>query len=480
MDLAFIPLYIHLLGMEAFGLVGVNATLLAMFSLLDLGLSTTLNREIAKWSSQSSEAQEVRDLVRTLEIIYWVSALLIALITLVAAPLLAYHWFQVKDLPQDTVLTAIRMMGVSIAFQWSSTLYSGGLQGLQRHVSLNAVQAVAVTIRGGGAALALVLIAPKIEVFFGWYMFANGLMSLLLGSTLWRALPGAERMARFDKAILRRVGGFAAGMSGIAVVSLIVMQMDRVVLSRMLSLDALGYYTLAVTVASVLLRVVGPFSSAVFPRLVQLKEVGDELALSRLYHKSCQVVAVVVAPITLLIALFAWQLLLLWTGKTVTAANAHLPLSLLVIGFGLLALLQIPYMLQLAYGWASLAFWQNVVSVVVLFPLLVWLVGLYGAPGAAAVWLLLNVGYFLLIVPIMHTRLLTGQQARWYGEDVGLPVVAAAVATLCGWFLFHNQSSRIILLFGIAATWLIATLAAALSAPRVRQDVLQIAGKLRR
>ncbi|MEN8215666.1 MAG: hypothetical protein ABFS56_04685 [Pseudomonadota bacterium] len=44
MSLAFVPLYIKFIGVEAYGLIGFFVTLQAVFGLLDLGLSTTLFR----------------------------------------------------------------------------------------------------------------------------------------------------------------------------------------------------------------------------------------------------------------------------------------------------------------------------------------------------------------------------------------------------------------------------------------------------
>ena len=35
----FVPVYIHYLGIEAYGLIGVSAALQGIFALLDLGLS---------------------------------------------------------------------------------------------------------------------------------------------------------------------------------------------------------------------------------------------------------------------------------------------------------------------------------------------------------------------------------------------------------------------------------------------------------
>jgi len=71
MSLIFVPLYVHFMGIESYGLVGVFASLLAIFGLLDMGLSATMTREMARLSALPDSAQHARDLTRTLEILYW-------------------------------------------------------------------------------------------------------------------------------------------------------------------------------------------------------------------------------------------------------------------------------------------------------------------------------------------------------------------------------------------------------------------------
>ena len=48
MAVAFVPLYIRALGMEAFGLVGLMLSMQALSMLLDLGMGSVLNRELAR------------------------------------------------------------------------------------------------------------------------------------------------------------------------------------------------------------------------------------------------------------------------------------------------------------------------------------------------------------------------------------------------------------------------------------------------
>lgn len=89
MGLVFLPLYIQYLGVEAYGLVGVFAMLQAWLVILDLGMSPTLGREMARFTAGAHSAQSIRDLLRSLELIAYGLAGLIAALIAIAAPWLA-------------------------------------------------------------------------------------------------------------------------------------------------------------------------------------------------------------------------------------------------------------------------------------------------------------------------------------------------------------------------------------------------------
>jgi O-antigen/teichoic acid export membrane protein len=85
-----------------------------------------------------------------------------------------------------------------------------------------------------------------------------------------------------------------------------------------------------------------------------------------------------------------------------------------------------PYQVQLAYGWTSLALKINIVAVIVLVPAIFWVVPRYGAVGAARLWVALNAGYVLAAISLMHRRLIPREKWRWYLGDVLLPIGGAA------------------------------------------------------
>ena len=189
MGLVFVPLYIHFMGIETYGLIGIFAILLGLFALLDMGLSTALNREMARLSVQQDKAQDMRDLVRTLEIPYWLVGVLIAATVILISPLIADYWVKVKDLSLSSVRTAIMLMGLCVAFRWPMTFYSGGLMGLQRQVLLNGINVAMATFRGVGAVLILWLVSPTVEAFFLWQIVVSIIHTGLIACFLWFRYP---------------------------------------------------------------------------------------------------------------------------------------------------------------------------------------------------------------------------------------------------------------------------------------------------
>ncbi len=456
MSLVFIPLYIKFMGIEAYGLIGIFVSLIVLLSILDMGLSSTLSRELARLSAAPDSAQESRDLVRTLEFVYWGIGIIIGLGLIALAPLIAYHWVKTQGIPTQTVQQALMIMGLVVAFQWPASLYDGGLVGLQRQVLLNGVRGTMATVQHGGAVLALWLISPSILVFFTWQIFINIIQTLLLARSVWISLPVSLEKSVFRTDLLRKNWRFAAGMMSISIMAIILTQADKIILSKLLTLTMFGYYMLAFNLANTMILLVNPVFSALFPKLSQLTNAKDcENLVSDYYHKGCQLVSVFVLPAASILALFSKQILLLWVRDPVIAQNTHLLLSLLVIGSALNALMTLPFSLQLSYGWTKLSFIKNVIAVIILVPLMVWLVNLYGAPGAAIVWIILNVGYFFIEIPVMHSRLLKADMWRWYFQDVGLPLLIILSIALCSRFFMPQFATTHTTLLWISLTGLL-------------------------
>jgi O-antigen/teichoic acid export membrane protein len=468
MSFLFVPFYIRFLGIEAYGLIGFFASLMGLFVVLDMGLSTALNRELARLKGGAITPQHARDVTRTFEVFYWSIGLAIGGAVAGLAPVIAQSWIQSRGLPESTVRCAVMLMGGLIALRWPVPLYLGGLMGLQRQVFLNVVMASIATIQGLGAVLVLWLVMPSIEAFFAWQIICWAAQTALLAVFLWKRLPAAEYGPRVSRNALSAVWRFAAGMTAITALGTVLMQSDKILLSRLLDLEAFGRYSLAVAITGVIIALANPFFSALFPEFTRLAAEGDTASLSRIYHKGCQFLAVLVVPVCALVFTFSEPLLQFYVRDPILAHGTYRVLSLLMLGTALNSIMSLPLALQLAHGWTRLSVISNVIAVLLFVPLLVWLVILWGAEGAAVAWIALNVGYVLIQVPLMHRRLLRSEMWRWYSEDIGLPIlVCGLVAALMAWLMPAFGGWKQI--GWLAGTGILLFLAALVSAPAPRQ-----------
>ncbi len=473
MALAFVPLYIKFLGIEAYGLIGFFAMLQGAFQILDFGLSQTMNREMARYSVLPDKSGEARDLVRTLEVGYWAIGIVISIVVITASPFIAEHWIKRGSIPVKTIHRAVLIMGVVAAFQWPLSFYDGGLMGLQKQVLSSSIKIGISTLSSFGAIFILWKVSPTITAFFTWQIIVSALSLIFFTVALWRSLPPADRSSVFSPNLLRNIWRFAAGMSGISISAIILTQIDKVILSKILSLEMFGYYTLAGVASGVVpIMLAGPIFNAIFPRFTSLVTMRDEPALKLLYHQGSQLMAVLVLPVAAVLSFFSFDILLLWTGNAKTAGIASPIVSMLVIGMALNALMHMPYSLQIAHGWTSIGLFITIFLIIALVPVIYFMTMHYGAVGAAAAWAILNSIYMLIGVPLTHRRLLKGEMGRWFTEDIIPPFGAALLVGGVGRWLITGPMPPVTAIISLTVILLSALTASALVAPHIKTWLL--------
>jgi len=473
MGLAFVPLYIKYLGMESYGLIGIFALLQAWLALLDMGMKPALGREMARFTGGAHNAQSIRDLLRSIELVAIAVAGCIAFSIWAGSGWLASHWVKVKNLPVEVVAHAFAIMGLIAALRFIEDIYMSSIAGLQKQVLQNMVTIFTATARGLGAVALLAWVSPTIEAFFLWQGLISVISVTLFVIIVHRTLPRAPVPARFSRSALLGIWRFAAGMMGITFLALLLTQMDKILLSRLLTLESFGYYALAWALANALNMLAMPITGAFYPRFTELVANGADAALRTLYHKGAQLVTVLNGSAAVVLIVFSDRILRLWTGNLALTRQVAPIMLVLALGMMFSGMMAIPYQMQLAYGWTSLTLKVNIVSVGLLVPAILLVAPVYGALGTAWVWVALNVGYVLFAIPAMHRRLLRTEKWRWYGQDIALPsMAAAATALLCRWAMPRNLG-RLGELSVLLATSMAVLLASALTASTVRDRLIK-------
>ena len=468
LQLAAIPFYIAAVGIESYGLIGFFSTLLIASRAFDLGLASTTNRELARFSAMPDQASQARNFVRTAELIYWSIAAILGGAICMGASLIARHWLNGGELSETEVSGAASLIGIVIALQLPVALYHGGLMGLQHQVIANLIRAVMGTISTVGGVLALYLISDDILVFFAWQVVASGVHVGVIAYVLWRRLPPATTPVRFSFTEVRRNFPFAASMSGIGISALILSQLDRLVLSKLLSLEMFGYYVLGYTFGSALYLIIIPVFNATLPRLSALVAGGKHAELRKAYRSGVRLMAALVLPSAVVLVVFAEPLLRIWTASAEAAHFAAPVAAMIAAGTALHGLMHLPYALQIAYGWTSIGLGINLFFIATMVPSLVFAVDQFGSPGAAAVWLALNAVYVMLGVPLTHQRLLRGEVTTWFIRGALVPGAIAALVVLTASAVPYREFNAVQLAFFCLFTALTATVLTSMCVAELR------------
>jgi len=458
-NLIFVPVYLKYIGAEGYGLIGIFASLQIVLSLLDSGLSTTLNKELARLNVLPAMEQKMRNLVKTLGSIYWIIALFAGLIAIFLSPLLAKFWVHPQHLSIQTITYSFILLSISIVFQFPIGFYTGGILGLQRQVMLNVLQVVFATLKSAGAVLILLFVSKSVLAFFSWTVAITVLQAFTYKYVLWFYLPPAHVKGIFDKHELKGISRFAAGITGISLTAILLTQIDKIILSKILSLDQFGYYTISCSLGMMIYQVISPLAQSYFPKFSGLASLNLKKELAHLYHQACQSISILVFPVTFTMIFFSRELIFIWTKSHITAENTWLITAIYAYGTGMNGLMAIPAILTLSYGWTKLGFYQNIAFLIILIPLTIFLALTYGAVGGALSWAIINTLYFFITPHFIHRRLLKGELAAWYWEDSLKPIFMCLIIIGAAKYFFgstvYSNLKELFLIGGIAMTCVI-------------------------
>lgn len=449
LGLLLVPVYLKYLGVEAYGLIGFFVSLQGLMAFLDMGLSTASVREIARDSVTEADKIRQLDLVYTFQSVYWGVAILLASVFFFASRWLAYEWITSDGIPVEVIRLAAIVFGITLALRWPVALYTGVMRGLEKQVLVNLVSSASVTLRNVGATLMIVFVSQSVLAFLLWQLGAALVEVSVMAYLAWRMLPRQEgHKSAFRLSIIKQVGKFSASLTIVSILASIFKQFDRIAITKILSLEFVGYYVAAYTIYELLSYFVAPVADAAFPRFSSLLSQNNKAELVKIYHGSAQTISFFIAPVSAFVVLFSWDILFLWSRSNEIAQNAHTTLSVLALAYSFNAMMHIPLMLQYAAGITFISMAVNIFGFVFLLPLMYFIISHFGLAGAGITWLIFNVLYYLVVPHIMHSQVLPGEKVKWIFKDT-LAFMFLAWLLIGGTYLVVNLLGNRLLTFGM-------------------------------
>jgi O-antigen/teichoic acid export membrane protein len=473
MGFLFVPIYVHQLGVEAYGVIGMFGALIAWLALLDAGLKPALGREMARFTGGGCNPDSAWNLLRSVEVLCFIVGVLIAGAALASANWMAVFWVKADKLSPRAISDAVSFMGAIAALRFIEGVYSSCLAGLQRHVSMNIVSVVLATVRSVGAMAVLAWVETSLTAFFVWQLVVSLTTVLVYGRLTYRALPAPSASPRFSLVALKNSWHFAGGMLMITFLALLLTQVDKVLLSTLIPLEDFGRYTLASVAAGAIFTLISPISVTFQPRLTQLHAAGQEREFTATFHRGAQLVVVLGGSVAAIVIFHSEALLRIWLRDNELARQASNLLSLLLAGNFMNGLCHMPYQAQLAHGITRFSLLVNALAAIVLVPSIFIVVPLYGAIGAAAIWAALNFFYLVVITVFVFRFLLRSERKAWAVGDVLLPLAPSIFVAAAGRWLLPEDLGVFVTMASLALLTVLAGAASLLASGELLSSLLQ-------
>lgn len=442
----FVPIYIKYLGEEAYGLVSFFATMQTALNLLGMGLSSTLRREFAM-SLEGGHCVNLRKykLLRSIELLFSFIAILIIFICCVGARTLATKWLNSSDLDIPVVITTIRLMGISIALQLVAQLYFGAMLGMAKQVRANLLNIIYAMAKAAGAVVIIIWIKSDIRWFYAWHVLVDLVYIVVLRIMLIKSISGSGKLTWTikDVQIVEEIWQYTLGLVVISLIAFANKQMDRIIISKFMTLTQLGAYNSCYTLGQVITIVSSAAATAVFSEFANVysdkKKKKNEL--QTMYLKFYKWVTLVVLALGCFIAVYSESLLIFWTKSSAYAEIMSGGSAILILGSMSLALQEIPYAFVLAQGNTTI---NRKMGIACLLPFgisMYYAVKYNGIIGASSVYFIIMIIQTLIYIGIIYRKYCYRNTIKWILRETIAPASCAFALAL----ISHTASKMLAL-----------------------------------
>lgn len=419
------------LGADAFGIIYFNLILTGVLTTaLELGVLSTTVREVS--ARFESETSYVGQLIQTASLFYWVVGFALVLAIFASAPFIVSHWLNLKTISPSTAAAMLRFLSVTTLITLPRALYSSLFQGRQRmelnngiDVASSAAQQVGTILilaRGGDAYAVVEWLAVSAVLSTLAYI---ALAARMFG---WRALVPA-----YFPEVIRRNLGFTAHLAVLSLVNMVLIQFDKVVVSKLLPIASVGYYSFASTVVVRISFAAAAIARAALPSFSGLQQKDQEPMLMSQYRKLQDLTCFGMVPLFSL-AIFGALPIYTYLFNRSVAWALLLPTTLLCLGFFMNATVSIPYTFSVAAGRPDIASRSNVAALFVVIPVTTTSTFFYGLAGAASSWVVYHLFLYAYMIPRICSQCLHISARSWY-LHVGRVYLLAGVAYGAAWIL---------------------------------------------
>jgi len=379
-----LPFIIQGLGKDRFGLLSIAWVVLGYFTLFDLGLGRATTKFVSGALGRKEHNQVPRIVwtAATAELIFGVIG---AIILIILTPLLVERIFNVPYKLITEAKITFYLLSFSIPVVLTSSSFRGVLAAAQRFDLVNAVK---IPISCATYILPLIglvfgLNLPGI-VFLIILARAVGLASYIALNL--RMIKGLKRYSATLK-LFPQLFVFGGWVMVTSIVSPLLIYFDRFLIGSLLSMTALAFYSAPIEMVTRLRIIPTSLTMTLFPAFSTLNNEQNKQRLASVFARSIKYVFIILAPIVLILSLFAHDVLRLWLGVDFANASTSV-LQILSLGVLLNSTAYIPFSLLQGIGRPDIPAKFHLIEMPFYIVIAWFFVSKFGITGAAIAWTL--------------------------------------------------------------------------------------------
>ncbi len=377
-----VPVLLHGLGVERFGLLTLIWLALGYFVFLDLGLTRALVPEIVN-RTKSPAADSIMSIILGALVVVGVLGVIGGLLLAAAAQPIA-GLMHLSPGIADECVSSIRVLGLAVPIVVMNNVLEAALAARERFVSINICRVVG-QVGAYLAPLLLLTVTVRVDAALALLAAIRGCVTIALLAMAYREFEGGLEKPSFTA--LRSMLRTGRWVTVSNVIGPLMAYLDRFLVASKFPVATVAYYS---TPFSVISKVAILTSSAVGPfyRRFSAAESVDE-ARSTVLQSSSIMGAMVMGPIVIA-CLFSQEILTLWLGPDF-AARSYEILSVLAIGIFFNSIAQPAFAYLQSTGRAHLSAILHTIELPLYVGLLWWCIDAFGVLGAALAWTLRTV-----------------------------------------------------------------------------------------
>lgn len=433
----FVPLWIKYVGVEGYGVISLYSVLMTLMHFADAGLSGTLTREFARVEPHEGYK---RDFLRTFETIYLGIAAFVLLVVFFASGFFVDQFLKSDSIPREDLLVCVKIMAVIMGFHFMVTLYNGGLMGLQKQILAGSLN-IGYSICRGVLVLFPLMLKPDVKTFIWWQLFSMLILFVVERTVLVRAVNKGNKRSFFRIDYFKNVWKYALGLMIMAIVAALNSQLDKLVTGNLLSLESLGYYSIAGTLGAAVVTIANALSNAFYPELTRLVSIGDKEQIVRPFLFFTFIVSLVTSSIGISVFFYCSDLLTVWTRDSIIVDNATIPAMLLVLGNVIVALQYSTYYLAMANGHTKTNVLLSSTMLIVMAPSVYLLTKFFGLNATPIPYLVINFFVTIYMGIVFIDRFLQGYLKNWTINTI-IPIVVSIVIVAPSSIIIRNIVSN--------------------------------------